>query len=67
MPGGWNHDEVGIGRANNMPVTAVDHSQGPKRGSIDINWIDKQNGDKEVFSSVSAMEGRLGPANSSQQ
>ncbi|MCR9291503.1 MAG: glycoside hydrolase [bacterium] len=47
--GGWDHEVEGIGRANGMPVTAVDHSSGPFRGSLYINWIDEKNGDKDVF------------------
>lgn len=47
--GGWDHDVQGIGRANGMPVTGVDLSAGPYRGTIYVNWIDERNGDKDVF------------------
>lgn len=49
MPGGWNHDVEGIGRANGMPVTAADLSGGPHGGTLYVNWIDERNGDKDVF------------------
>lgn len=49
MPGGWNSEVDGILRHNGMPVTAVDHSQGPHRGRLYVNWIDERNGDKDVF------------------
>ncbi len=49
MPGGWSSDIEGIGRHNGMPVTGVDHSLGPHRGSLYVNWIDERNGDKDVF------------------
>lgn len=49
LPGGWDHEIEGIGRANGMPVTAVDHSHGANHGRIYVNWIDDRNGDKDVF------------------
>ncbi len=48
-PGGWDIDIPGISRHNGMPVTGVDHSDGPSRGSIYVNWIDERNGDPDVF------------------
>ena len=57
MPGGWSSDVAGIGRHNGMPVTGVDHSWGPWRGSIYVNWIDERNGDKDVFLMVSRDKG----------
>ena len=49
--GGWDQTIDGIGRANGMPVTMVDHSDGPYRGRIYINWTDVRNGeaDHDVF------------------
>ena len=44
QPGGWDIDIPGIGRANGMPVTAVDLSDGPQRGSIYINYCDQAAG-----------------------
>lgn len=49
MPGGWSSEVEGISRHNGMPVTGVDHSQGPHRGALYVNWIDERNGDKDVF------------------
>jgi hypothetical protein len=49
MPGGWDIPLPGITRHNGMPVTAVDHSRGPNRGTIYVNWIDERNGDTDVF------------------
>jgi hypothetical protein len=49
MPGGWDMEIAGIGRANGMPVTKVDSSNSPHRGTIYVNWIDERNGDPDVF------------------
>ncbi len=49
LPGGWDLPLPGIPRHNGMPVTAVDHSKGPNRGPVYINWIDERNGDTDVF------------------
>ena len=49
MPGGWDIPAGGLERHNGMPVTGVDHSDGPLRGSLYINWIDTRNGDPDVF------------------
>lgn len=48
-PGGWDIDVDGLGRANGMPVTGVDHSSGPRRGALYVNWIDDRHGDPDVF------------------
>jgi hypothetical protein len=48
-PGGWDIDIRGIARSNGMPITAVDVSDGPRRGTIYVNWIDERNGDPDVF------------------
>ncbi len=49
--GGWNIQIPGLGRANGMPVTAVDHSTGPHRGRLYVNWTDERHGpgDMDVF------------------
>lgn len=49
--GGWEVTIPGLGRANGMPVTAVDHSDGPHRGRLYVNWTDTRNGpdDMDVF------------------
>ena len=48
-PGGWDLEIEGLYRSNGFPVTGVDHSQGPYRGTIYVNWIDERNGDPDVF------------------
>ena len=40
-----------------MPVTQVDHSQGPHRGRIYINWTDTRNGDTDVWITYSDDQG----------
>ena len=49
--GGWNQNIPGINRCNGMPVTKVDLSEGPNRGTIYINYTDQRNGkdDTEVW------------------
>ncbi|MFL5772371.1 MAG: T9SS type A sorting domain-containing protein [Flavisolibacter sp.] len=44
IPGGWAYDIPGIYRANGLPVTVCDVSNGPQRGTIYINWSDQRNG-----------------------
>ena len=48
-PGGWNLPVPGRIRHNGLPVTGVDRSDGPMRGSIYVSWIDSRNGDLDVF------------------
>jgi hypothetical protein len=49
MPGGWDFPMPGLDRANGMPVTGVDLSAGPRRGTLYVNWIDERTGDLDVF------------------
>lgn len=49
MPGGWDIPIPGMTRHNGMPVTMVDRGDGPRRGTIYVNWIDTRNGDPDVF------------------
>ncbi|MDQ3818132.1 MAG: glycoside hydrolase [Acidobacteriota bacterium] len=49
MPGGWDFPMPGLDRANGMPVTGVDLSDGPRKGTLYVNWIDARNGDQDVF------------------
>jgi hypothetical protein len=58
IPGGWDLDVPGVDRANGMPVTGVDRSAGPLRGSIYVNWIDARHGDPDVFVAASRDGGR---------
>lgn len=47
--GGWDFSVAGLDRANGMPVTGADLSNGPNRGTLYVNWIDARNGDPDVF------------------
>jgi hypothetical protein len=58
ISGGWDFDVPGIERCNGMPVTKVDISKGPNRGSIYVNWIDDRYGDPDVFLKYSRDEGK---------
>jgi hypothetical protein len=49
MPGGWDFSVAGLDRANGMPVTGVDLSNRPNKGTLYVNWIDERNGDPDVF------------------
>src|SRR5882762_71389 len=49
MAGGWDLTVAGLERANGMPVTGVDLSNGPNKGTLYVNWIDARNGDPDVF------------------
>ena len=51
MPGGWDYTIPGIYRANGLPVTVCDLSNGPHRGTIYVNWSDQRNGinDTEIW------------------
>jgi hypothetical protein len=53
MPGGWDQPVAGLDRHNGMPVTGVDLSDGPNRGTIYVNWLDERNGDLDVFVAAS--------------
>src|ERR1044072_9344421 len=48
FPGGWDFAAEGLDRANGMPVTGVDLSDGPNKGTLYVNWIDARNGDPDV-------------------
>ncbi len=48
QPGGWTFDIPGISRCNGMPITEVDHSNGPNRGTIYVNWSDQRNGEDDT-------------------
>jgi hypothetical protein len=39
--GGWDYDIAGINRANGLPITVCDVSNGPYRGTIYINYTDE--------------------------
>jgi hypothetical protein len=44
MPTGWDYTIPGINRANGLPITLCDLSNGPNRGTIYVNWSDQRNG-----------------------
>ena len=48
-PGSWDLAIEGLGRANGLPVTGVDRSSGPYRGSLYVNWADERHGDPDSF------------------
>ncbi|MBP6238031.1 MAG: T9SS type A sorting domain-containing protein [Saprospiraceae bacterium] len=59
MPTGWDYAIPGIYRANGLPVTVCDLSDGPNKGTIYVNWTDQRNGsdDTDVWLSKSTDEG----------
>lgn len=46
--GGWSYQIPGLSRCNGMPITEVDLSNGPKRGTIYVNWSDQRNGENDT-------------------
>ena len=48
MPTGWDYEIPGITRANGLPVTVCDLSDGPNKGTIYINWSDQRNGSNDT-------------------
>ncbi len=58
QPGGWDIDVPGLQRANGMPVTVCDVSDGPNRGTIYVNWVDDRNGNFDVWFSKSTDKGK---------
>jgi hypothetical protein len=48
IPGGWDFGVEGIYRANGLPVTCCDLSNGPYHGTIYINWSDQRNGPEDT-------------------
>jgi hypothetical protein len=59
IPGGWNQDIPGIGRANGMPVLVSDLSGGPRNGWLYLCWSDTRNGtdNTDIFFCSSPDEG----------
>lgn len=58
QPGGWDIDVPGLMRANGMPVTVCDLSDGPNHGTIYVNWVDNRNGNYDVWLSKSTDKGK---------
>lgn len=48
QPGGWDVTIPGINRCNGMPITEVDLSTGPHRGTIYVNWSDQRHGEEDT-------------------
>lgn len=48
QPGGWDLDIPGLARANGMPVTKCDLSNGAHHGTIYINYADQSNGSNDT-------------------
>jgi len=59
MPTGWDYHIPGIYRANGLPITVCDLSNGPHRGTIYVNWSDQRNGanDTDIWLSKSVDQG----------
>jgi hypothetical protein len=49
LTAGWDIPVPGVERHNGMPVTGVDLSDGPDRGTLYVNFIDERRGDTDVF------------------
>lgn len=47
--GGWVIEVPGLNRANGLPVLVADQSQGEQRGNLYLNWVDKRNGNYDVW------------------
>ena len=56
-PGAWDFNVKGIGRCNGLPMTCVDLSNGPNRGTIYVNWADRRHGDPDIFVMSSSDQG----------
>ena len=48
FPGGWDYAIPGIYRANGLPVTCCDLSDGENRGTIYVNWTDQRFGESDT-------------------
>lgn len=56
--GGWEIEIPGLQRANGMPITVCDVSEGPHKGNIYVTWVDNRNGDYDVWISKSLDKGK---------
>lgn len=59
-PGGWSFKIPGIYRANGLPITKVDQSEGPCKGRIYVNWADQRYGrhNTDIFMAYSDDRGK---------
>lgn len=44
----WAFSVPGVGRANGMPIIAIDSSPGRHAGAIYVNWADQRNGEHDT-------------------
>jgi hypothetical protein len=51
--GGWDYPAPGLRRHNGLPVTGCDTSGGEFGGSVYVCWLDRRNGDSDVFVAAS--------------
>jgi hypothetical protein len=58
ISGGWDSAVPGLFRHNGLPVTGVDLSSGPHRGSVYVAWVDRRNKDLDVFLTASRDGGK---------
>jgi hypothetical protein len=59
QPGGWDIPIAGYSRANGMPVTCCDVSNGPYRGTIYINYADSVSPDDHDVRLIKSTNGGL--------
>ena len=57
QPGGWDLDIPGVNRSNGLPITVADISEGPNRGTVYVNWVDRRHGDHDVWIARSTDKG----------
>ncbi|MBT8231005.1 MAG: exo-alpha-sialidase [Saprospiraceae bacterium] len=59
QPEGWTITIPGLSRCNGMPITQVDRSESPYKGTIYVNWGDQRNGtdDTDIWFSSSTDHG----------
>jgi hypothetical protein len=47
---GWDLTVPGVNRTNGLPILLCDHSEGPNRGNLYLNWCDQRNGTTDTDS-----------------
>ncbi len=57
QPGGWDIEIPGLQRANGMPVTLVNNSNTPYKNELYVNWVDKREGNYDVWFTKSTDQG----------
>lgn len=56
--GGWDVPVAHLGRANAFPIPGMDRSKGANRGRIYVNWIDRRDGELNVYLAWSDDKGK---------